>query len=80
MANDEELKTLFSEFVRDNETKCPSHIDSIPVFKRYMCPLNAMLFACVREAMKNGMLYDGNYDDDSEKVNQHPCPMVLVIE
>ncbi|MBQ3598852.1 MAG: RNA polymerase sigma factor [Clostridia bacterium] len=80
MANDEELKTLFSEFVSDKETKCPSHIDSIPVFKRYMCPLNAMLFACVREAMKNGMLYDGNYDDDSENVNQHPCPMVLVIE
>ena len=23
---------------------------------------------------------DGNYDDDTEKVNQHPCPMFLVIE
>ena len=26
------------------------------------------------------MLYDGDYDNDEEKVNQHPCPMILVIE
>jgi hypothetical protein len=35
----------------------------------------------VREALAKGELYDGNYDDDSgETVNQHPCPMVLVME
>lgn len=40
---------------------------------------NAMLFATIREAISRGKLYDGNYDDDSNGVNQPPCPMVLVI-
>jgi hypothetical protein len=35
----------------------------------------------VREALAKGELYDGHYDDDSGAiVNQHPCPMVLVME
>jgi len=38
-----------------------------------------MLFATIREAISRGKLYDGNYDDDSNGVNQPPCPMVLVI-
>ena len=80
MEADEELKNLFAEFLSGKETLCPSHIESIPVFKRYQCPVNAMLFSCVREAINRNELYDGNYDDDNEKVNQHPCPMILVIE
>ena len=40
----------------------------------------AILFATVRECMAQGVLYDGHYDDDSNGVNQPPCPMVLVIE
>ncbi len=80
MEANEELKKLFAEFLSGKETLCPSHIESIPVFKRYQCPVNAMLFSCVREAINRNVLYDGNYDDDNEKVNQHPCPMILVIE
>ena len=80
MTADKDLNNNFAEFMKDKETACPSHIGSIPVFKRYMCPVNAMLFSCVREAMKNGKLYDGDYDNDEAKVNQHPCPMILVIE
>ncbi len=80
MCADEDLKTAFSQFLRDKKTPCPAHIDSVPLFKRYMCSVNAMLFAVIREAISRGKLYDGNYDDDSEKVNQHPCPMFLVVE
>ena len=69
-----------SEFVKDKKVKYPSHIQSIPLLKQYMHAGNAMLFACVREAIKRGKLYDGNYDDDSEGINQHPCPMILVID
>ena len=78
--SDELLKTRLSEFVKDKKVKYPSHIQSIPLLKQYMHAGNAMLFACVREAIKRGKLYDGNYDDDSEGINQHPCPMILVID
>ena len=47
--------------------------------KQYLYADNAMLFATIREAISRGKLYDGNYDDDSNGVNQPPCPMVLVI-
>lgn len=80
MEADEELRKFFAEFINGKETPCPSHIESVPVFKRYMCPVNAMLFSCLREAIFRGKLYDGNYDDDNEKINQHPCPMILVIK
>lgn len=80
MEADEELKNALAGFIDGKETPCPSHIESVPVFKRHQCPVNAMLFSCVREAISRRKLYDGNYDDDSEKVNQHPCPMILVIE
>ena len=47
--------------------------------KQYMNASSAILFATVRECMAHGVLYDGHYDD-SNGVNQPPCPMVLVIE
>ena len=80
MSKDEKLKKLLADFVRDKKTPCPAHIDSVPLFKQYMCPVNAILFATVREAISKGKLYDGRYDEDEETVNQHPCPMILVIE
>lgn len=80
MCADESLKAAFAEFIRDKKTSCPSHIDSIPLFKQYFCSTNSVLFAVIREAISRGKLYDGNYDDDNEKINQHPCPMFLVIE
>ena len=76
---DEHLRTQMDEFLKDKKTEYPSHIQSVPLLKQYRLAFNAMLFACVREAIKRGKLYDGNYDDDSEQINQHPCPMILVI-
>ena len=67
-------------FVGDKKVSIPAHLDSVPLHKQYFYAMNAMLFATVREAIAHGDLYDGNYDDDSVAVNQHPCPMVLVME
>ncbi len=75
-----DLKTLLTEYYRGKKTEIPSHLDSVPLQKQYMQAGSAFVLATVREAMKRGGLYDGNYDDDSVKVNQIPCPMVLVIE
>lgn len=75
-----ELKALLAEFLKGKKQELPSHLDSVPLQKQYLYAGNAMLFATVREAVSRGKLYDGNYDDDSNGVNQPPCPMVLVIE
>ena len=73
-------KTLW-EFMGDKKVAIPAHLDSVPLHKQYLYATNAMLFATVREAIAKGDLYDGHYDDDSgDTVNQHPCPMVLVME
>lgn len=74
------LKIQVKEFLKDKKKEYPSHIQSVSPFKQYLHSYDAMLFACVREAIKRGKLYDGNYDDDSEGINQHPCPMILVID
>jgi len=70
-----ELKALFAEFLKGKKTACPAHIDSVPLFKLYMHAENAILFACIREALSRDKLYNGEYDEE----NQHPCPMLLVI-
>ncbi len=73
-----DLKELFAEFFKGKKQELPAHLDSVPLQKQYMYAYNAMLFATIREAISRGKLYDGNYDDDSNGVNQPPCPMVLV--
>lgn len=58
----------------------PPHLDSVSLQKQYLHANNAVLFVTLLEAIKRGKLYDGNYDDDSNGVNQEPCPMVMTIE
>ena len=77
---DDSLREALWTFVEDKKVSVPAHLDSVPLHKQYFYATNAMLFAAVREALAKGELYDGNYDDDSVAVNQHPCPMVLVME
>jgi hypothetical protein len=78
---DDSLREALWTFVEDKKVAIPAHLDSVPLHKQYLYATNAMLFAVVREALAKGELYDGHYDDDSgETVNQHPCPMVLVME
>ena len=78
LAND--LLEPLADFLRGKAQKIPAHLDSVPLQKQYMNASGAILFATVRECMAQGVLYDGHYDDDSNGVNQPPCPMVLVIE
>ncbi len=77
---DDSLREALWTFVEDKKVAIPAHLDSVPLHKQYLYATNAMLFATVREAIAHGDLYDGNYDDDSVAVNQHPCPMLLVME
>lgn len=77
----EELTLKTIEFLKNKKTKIPNHLTSVPEQKQYQYATSAFLFATIREAIAHGELYDGNYDDDSgETVNQHPCPMVLMID
>lgn len=75
----QDLKELLAGFYRGKKQELPAHLDSVPLQKQYLFADHAMLFATIREAISRGRLYDGNYDDDSNGVNQPPCPMVLVI-
>ncbi len=75
-----DLKALLTEFFQGKKQDIPAHLDSVPLQKQYLYADNAMLFAAVREAISRGKLYDGNYDDDRNGVNQPPCPMVLITE
>lgn len=76
----EQLKPLLKKFLKGKKQNIPAHLNSVPLQKQYLNAMNAMLFATIREAIKRGNLYDGNYDDDSNGVNQVPCPMVFIIE
>ncbi len=75
----EQLKPLLKKFLKGKKQNIPAHLNSVPLQKQYLNAMNAMLFATIREAIQRDKLYDGNYDDDSNGVNQVPCPMVFII-
>lgn len=75
----EQLKPLLKKFLKGKKQNIPAHLDSVPLQKQYLNAMNAMVFSTIREAMKRGNLYDGNYDDDSNGVNQVPCPMIFIL-
>lgn len=70
---------LLREFLKDKKQEIPKHLVSVPLQKQYMRSHGALLMATVRRAMKDGLIYDGNYDDDTQD-NQCPYPMVFVVE
>ena len=74
------IRERFVEFIRDKKQKIPAHLESIPLQKQYQNAEVAMVFAATREAMKRGKLYDGDYDNDANGINQCPAPMVMVVE
>lgn len=75
-----DIKEPFAEFVKDKKVKIPAHLNSVPLQKQYQLADHAMVMAAIREAMKRGRLYDGDYDNDSNGVNQPPAPMVMIVE
>ena len=74
-----ELKALLADYLKGKQQIIPPHLDSVPLQKRYFWAMNAFMLAIIREAIKRGKLYDGDYDNDSG-ANPPPCPMVLVID
>ncbi len=75
-----DLKALLAEFLIGKKQVIPSHLDSAPLLKQYLYSFYAIDMAVIRQAMKRGKLYDGNYDDDMNGINQPPCPMFLIID
>lgn len=81
MVGDKALQEALRTFLADKGVTLPAHLENIHPQKQFSYGCNAMLFATVRLAMEKNELYNGNYDDDSgDTVNQHPCPMFLVVE
>lgn len=80
MWHNENLTALLKQLIVGKRKKIPAHLNSVPLQMQYRYAANALLFATIREAMLCGKLYDGKYDNDSESVRQHPCPMFLVIQ
>lgn len=76
----DDLKDLLAEFLIDKKQIIPPHLDSVPLLKQYLYSFYAINMAVIRQAMKCDKLYDGNYDDDSNGINQPPCPMILIID
>lgn len=75
-----EMAEKLADFMKDKKQEIPAHLNSVPLQKQYMYAANAIVFAAVREAMKQGKLYDGDYDNDRVGMNQPPCPMVMIVE
>lgn len=76
----DDIKDLLAEFLKDKKQIIPPHLCSVPLQKQYLYSIYAINMAVIRQAMKHGKLYDGNYDDDSNGINQPPCPMILIID
>ncbi len=75
-----DLLEILREYYKDKKQEIPPHIESVPLQKQYLNAGGAFLFATIREAIKRGKLYDGDYDNDDPCVHQAPPPMVLIID
>ena len=65
-----------TEHLKGKKQSIPKHLTSVPLQKQYLHAHIALLMATVRQAIKEGIIYDGEYDNE----NQCPYPMVYVIE
>lgn len=74
-----DLKALLADFFKGKQQFIPPHLDSVPLEKRYFWAMNAFMLAIIREAIRHGKLYDGDYDNESG-ANPPPCPMIMVID
>ena len=70
---------LLREFLKGKKQPIPAHLDSVPLQKQYMWATQALMLTTIREAIRHGTLYDGDYDNPGGG-NPVPCPMVMVIE
>lgn len=75
----EDNRELLADFYRGKRQRIPPHLDSVPLQKQFLWSNYGMLLFTVREAIRRGELYDGDYDS-AEGENPPPCPMVLVFD
>lgn len=74
----QDIREKLAIFCRGKRQTIPAHLDSVPLLKQYMCSMQAMVLTTVREAIKQGKLYDGDYDNENAE-NPPACPMILII-
>jgi len=67
-----DITELLTQYLKGKKQAIPKHLTSVPLQKQYLHALGAVLMATVRQAIKEGIIYDGVH-------NQCPCPMVYVI-
>jgi len=74
----EDTIELLREFYKNKKLEIPKHLTDIPLHQQYMDATGALVMMVIRRAMKDGIIHDGNYDDDSQPDNQPPYPLVFV--
>lgn len=72
-------RDLLAVFYQGKRQPIPPHLDSVPLQKQYLWSDYALMLSTVREAIKQGELYDGDYDNVNGE-NSPACPMVLIID
>lgn len=75
----EHIREEMAEFCRGKRQRLPEHLNSVPLQKQYFCAMSALVLITIREAIKQGRLYDGDYDKENGE-NPPPCPMIMTIE
>lgn len=73
------IREPLAAFCRGKRQSLPGHLDSVPLQKQYMWSMHALVLTTVREAIKQGGLYDGDFDNENGE-NPPPCPMLFIIE
>jgi RNA polymerase sigma-70 factor (ECF subfamily) len=68
---------VLREYFSDKRQDLPKHLTSVPLIKQYMWSEYPLLMVIVREAMKHGVLHDGDYDND-DPIHQPPPAMVYI--
>lgn len=74
-----DIREPLAAFCLGKKQPLPLHLDSVPLQKQYLWAMNALLLTTIREAIKNGKLHDGDYDNANGE-NPPPCPMLMIID
>lgn len=73
------IKEHLAAFCKGKRQVLPPHLDSVPLQKQYLWPMYGLPIMTIREAIRQGKLYDGDYDNESGE-NPPPCPMIMTIQ
>jgi hypothetical protein len=67
-------------FLKNKKPEIPKHLTSVPLHLQYGDVTGSLVMMVIRRAMQDGVIYDGNYYDDSQPDSQPPYPLVFVVD